>query len=65
VAQKGHIVESTDRPPQRKRKYVGRVDQERPKHARTVVRWERSDDEQIEDFASVLQYLEDEFAEKE
>ena len=39
--------------------------QERSEHARTVVRRERSDDEQMEDLASVLQYLEEEFAEKE
>jgi hypothetical protein len=49
VAQEGRVVESIVRPPQRKRKYVGRGDRERPKRARTVVRRERSDDEQMED----------------
>jgi Helitron helicase-like domain at N-terminus/Domain of unknown function (DUF6570) len=65
MAQEGHVVGSTVHPPQRKRKYVGRVDQERPKRTKTVVRRERSDDEQMEDLASILRHLEDEFAEKE
>jgi hypothetical protein len=65
MAQEGRVVEPIVRPPQRKRKYVGRSDRERPKRARTVVRRERSDDEQMEDLAGVLRYLEEEFAEKE
>ena len=65
MAQEGRVVGSTVHPPQRKRKYVGRVDQERPKRTKTVVRRERSDDEQMEDLASILRHLEDEFAEKE
>ncbi|XTI95096.1 hypothetical protein V2W45_1503292 [Cenococcum geophilum] len=65
VAQEGRVVESTVRLPQRKREYVGRTDQERPKRARTVARRERSDDEQKEDLTSVLRCLEEEFAEKE
>ena len=54
MAQEGYVVGLTVRPPQRKRKYAGRVDQERLKRAKTVVRRERSDDEQMEDLASVL-----------
>src|SRR2546429_4502067 len=65
VAQEDRVVESTVRPPQRKRKYVGRTDQKWPKRARAVVRRERSDDEQMEELAGVLRYLEEEFAEKE
>jgi hypothetical protein len=44
---------------------VERANQERSKRARTVVRRERSDAEQMEDLAPVLQHLEEEFAEKE
>jgi len=79
VTQEGHVVESTIRPLQQKRKHVSRADQGQPKCARTVgvaeqqqpqgagtvVRRERSDREQMEDFARVLQHLEEEFAEKE
>jgi hypothetical protein len=108
VAQEGHVVKSTIRPLQQKRKHVGRTDrgqskrartvdttepqrpqcartvgttdqgrlqsagtvgrgnqQERSKRARMVVRRERSDAEQMEDLAPVLQHLEEEFAEKE
>jgi len=44
---------------------VGRANQEWSKHARTVVCRERSDAEQIDELARVLQHLEEEFAEKE
>ena len=36
VAQEGHVVESTIRPLQQKRKHVGSTDRGQPKHARTV-----------------------------
>src|SRR2546429_6923457 len=39
------VVTTAEEDVVRKRKYVGRTDQERPKRARTVVRRERSDDE--------------------
>ena len=52
------VAESTVPPLQRKRKYVGKIDREQPKRARTM-------DEQMEDLGSVLSYLEEEFAEKE
>ena len=54
MVQEGHVVELTVRPPQRKRKYAGRVDQEWSKRTKTVVRQERSEDEQMEDLVSVL-----------
>lgn len=44
---------------------TGRANQERSKRARTVVCRERTDAEQMEDLAPVLQHLEEEFAEKE
>ena len=64
MAQEGYIMGLTVRPLQQKRKYTGRVDQERLKYTKTVVYWERSDNEQMEDLTNILQYLEDEFMEK-
>jgi hypothetical protein len=58
----GSVVESTAHPSQGKRAYVGEADQQRRKRAKVV---ERSEDEQMEYLAHVLQPLEDEFAEKE
>ena len=47
-------MELTVRPLQQKRKYTGKVDQEQSKCAKTVICWERSDNKQIKDLASIL-----------
>ena len=54
IAQEGDVSQLTSRRPQQKRKYVGRTDQDRPKHIRTEACWERSKNEQMEDVANVL-----------
>jgi len=65
----GHIRNVDRQESQERSEHARNVDrqesQERSEHARTVDRRERSDDEQMEDLASVLRYLEEEFAEKE
>ena len=54
MVQEGYIIGLTVHLLQWKRKYVSKVNQERPKYTKIVVHWERSDDEQIKDFTSIL-----------
>lgn len=65
AAQKEYEQVRVDTAAKGKRKYTGKIDQAWSKRARTVDRREISNDEQIEDVASVLRFLEEEFAEKE
>ncbi|KAH6999268.1 hypothetical protein EDB80DRAFT_812214 [Ilyonectria destructans] len=51
--------------PGRKRAGSGRTDQPAPKRKRAAVRRERDEEEQAGDLASVLEALDEEFAEKE
>lgn len=65
-SKRARTVDTTDQERSKRARTVVRQEcQERGKHTRTTVCRERSDDEQMEDLASVLRYLEEEFAEKE
>lgn len=65
AAQKEYEQARVDTAAKGKRKYTRNIDQARSKRARTMLRGEISNDEQIEEVASVLRSLEEEFAEKE
>ena len=54
MVQEGYIIGLTVHLLQWKRKYIGKVNQERLKCTKTIVRWERSDDKQIKDLTSIL-----------
>ncbi|EKG09157.1 hypothetical protein MPH_13841, partial [Macrophomina phaseolina MS6] len=65
VVEEVRLAESSPCARQGKRARPRSTDQPQSKHARTVVRRERSDEEQEGDLASVLRSLDEEFAEKE
>jgi hypothetical protein len=65
AAQKEYKQARVDTTVKGKRKYTRNIDKAGSKRARTMVRREMSNDEQIEEVASVLRSLEEEFAEKE
>lgn len=65
VVEEAGVARLGSSPGQVKRQCPGNANQSPPKRARISVPLERTNREQREDLASVLQYLDEEFAEKE